>query len=131
MLFRGFNTKCVHAEKTLNIEAEKYTQQYGVAGSSNGLSSLFSGDHERKAAEQSMNLLEKTKYTLALSSGTAAAMLVAHLLEPGDHLIASKDIYCGFVKSFMNLHSMENEITYVDFDDYSKFKASFKENTKV
>jgi len=78
-----------------------------------------------------MSELEKVKYTLATSSGTAAAMLIIHLLRPGDHLIASKDMYCGLIKSFMNLPALENEVSYVDFGKEAELLAAFKPNTKV
>ena len=85
----------------------------------------------RKATEDALSILEGVKYTLAASSGTVAAMLIVHLLKPGDHLIASKDIYCGLIKSFMNLPALENEVSYVDFSNEAELLQAFKPNTKV
>lgn len=102
-----------------------------LVGSGNGYTYSRCGNPVRKAAEEAISALENTKYSLAFSSGTAASLLIAHLLKPGDHLIASKDIYCGTIKSFMNLPALENAVSYVDFSNESELMGAFKPNTKV
>lgn len=102
-----------------------------LASSSSGFTYSRASNPLRKAAEEALSELERVKYTLATSSGTAAALLVIHLLKPGDHLIASKDMYCGLIKSFMNLPQLENEVSYVDLGNEAELLAAFKQNTKV
>jgi cystathionine gamma-lyase/cystathionine beta-lyase len=133
---KGFLTKCVHAgqqsDKSNGALAIPITMSSTfLAGSQAGFSYGRLDNPVKKAAEDVVSSLEKCKYTLAVSSGTAAAMLVSHLLKPGDHLIVGKDIYCGIIKSFMNVHYMDNEVTYVDLNDEAALKAAFKKNTKV
>lgn len=45
--------------------------------------------------------LENGKYALITSSGMGAANIVFHLLNHGDHLIASDDLYGG-VTAYIN-----------------------------
>lgn len=134
--YRGFHTKCVHAGQAPDkasgaLVAPINMSTTFVVGSQSEYTYSRDGNPARKATEDALSALEKVKHTLTLSSGTAAALLIIHLLKPGDHLIASKDIYCGLIKSFMNMHWLENEVSYVDFSNEVEFLSSFKPNTKV
>ena len=53
------------------------------------------GNPTRKALEESLAALENGRFALAFSSGLAAEHAVLSTLKPGDHVVASEDMYGG------------------------------------
>ena len=83
--------------------------------------------------------LERTKAILeggirgfAFSSGQAANMAVFSLLEPGDHIILSDDIYGGTFRIIGDVFGKYGiEHTYVDMSDLDAVQAAIQKNTKM
>ena len=68
----------------------------------------------------------------AFSSGQAANMAVFSLLNPGDHVLLSDDIYGGTFRIIGDVFGKYGiEHTYVEMDDLDAVKAAIKPNTKM
>ena len=66
------------------------------------------------------------------SSGQAANMAVFSLLNPGDHVLLSDDIYGGTFRIIGDVFGKYGiEHTYVEMDDLDAVKAAIKPNTKM
>jgi O-acetylhomoserine (thiol)-lyase len=70
---------------------------------------------------------------VAFASGIAAqAAALFTLLQPGDHVVSSAALYGGTVNQFKHLlRKMKVDLTWVDPDDRSAWKAAVRDNTKA
>ena len=86
----------------------------------------------RLELERTMALLEGGIRGFAFSSGQAANMAVFSLLEPGDHIILSDDIYGGTFRIIGDVFGKYGiEHTYVDMSDMDAVQAAIQKNTKM
>ena len=86
----------------------------------------------RLELERTMAILEGGIRGLAFSSGQAANMAVFSLLEPGDHIILSDDIYGGTFRIIGDVFGKYGiEHTYVDMSDLDAVQAAVQKNTKM
>ena len=86
----------------------------------------------RLELERTMAILEGGIRGFAFSSGQAANMAVFSLLEPGDHIILSDDIYGGtfrIIGDGFGKYGIEH--TYVDMSDLDAVQAAIQKNTKM
>ncbi len=85
------------------------------------------------AFEKSLAALEKAKYCIATSSGMAACNLVCHLLQPGDHVIVSDDLYGGTTAYFLDVAKNTGglHVDALDLRDVKTLQEAFKPNTKL
>ncbi|RZA07100.1 MAG: cystathionine gamma-synthase [Proteobacteria bacterium] len=73
-------------------------------------------------------------YGAAFGSGVGATTTVLHLLQPGDHVIATDDLYGGTFRLFDKVFAAGgkgHQFSYVDMSDLAAFEAAFKPNTKM
>ncbi len=91
-----------------------------------------SGNPTRKALETCLASLENGKYCRAFASGMAAITAVLSLLSPGDHVIATEDLYGGSYRIFewYRTHYGIN-ITYVQGSDPDNFTRAITPATKL
>lgn len=84
------------------------------------------------ALEQGVAALEGGTRALAFASGMAGANVALSLLNAGDHLITSLDIYGG-VKRLLTEQISRRGITYdlVDVHDLAAVEAAIQPNTKM
>lgn len=86
----------------------------------------------RLELERTMAILEGGIRGFAFSSGQAANMAVFSLLEPGDHIILSDDIYGGTFRIIGDVFGKYGiEHTYVDMSDMDAVQAAIQKNTKM
>ncbi len=86
----------------------------------------------RLELERTMAILEGGIRGFAFSSGQAANMAVFSLLEPGDHIILSDDIYGGTFRIIGDVFGKYGiEHTYVDMSDLGAVQAAIQKNTKM
>ncbi len=83
--------------------------------------------------EERVANLENGCGAVAFASGIAAqAAALFTLLTPGDHVVASAALYGGTVNQLKHLlRKMSIELTWVDPDDVSAWKAAVRPNTKA
>jgi cystathionine gamma-lyase len=86
----------------------------------------------RDALQGCLAALEGGKHALAFSSGLAASDAVFHLLNAGDHMILSDDLYGGTYRLADKVFKrMGIEQTYVDVTKPAAVEAAIKPNTKL
>jgi O-acetylhomoserine (thiol)-lyase len=85
------------------------------------------------AFEERVANLEGGVGAVGFASGLAAqAAALFTILQPGDHLVASEALYGGTVTQLKHLlGKLSVELTFVNPDDPSAWKAALGENTKV
>lgn len=83
----------------------------------------------RRRLEETIAFLEGGDWGLCFSSGMAAISAVVSLLQPGDHVIVSSDLYGGTYRLFQMLGKYGLEFTYVDTSDAAAI--IIKKNTKM
>jgi len=86
----------------------------------------------REALEQVITKLECAVDTLAFSTGMAAEAALMELFNPGDHIIATDDLYGGSIRLFDTI-SKKNGLTfdYVDTRNISNIKTKINDKTKA
>jgi cystathionine gamma-synthase len=99
-----FETLAVHAGAEPNphtgavvpaIEMSTTFKQDGVGGLRAGFDYGRSGNPTRAALEEAIAVLEDATHGIAYASGLAATQNILYLLDPGDRLLMSDDVYGG------------------------------------
>ena len=87
----------------------------------------------RFAFERCIADLESGAAGFAFASGLAAGATVLELLDAGDHVIATQDLYGGSFRLFdkVRRRSAGLEFTYVDMSDLAALEAAIRPNTKM
>lgn len=87
----------------------------------------------REALEKCVCALENGVRGFAFGSGMAAISHVMELLQPGDHVIASDDLYGGTYRLFENIRKKTAGIqfSFVDCTDAEKMTQAIQKNTKM
>lgn len=86
----------------------------------------------RQELERTLAKLEKGCKAWAFSSGMAAVTSWVKILNPGDHVIVSEDLYGGTYRIFNEIYGRFGyEFSYIDTSDLELVKSSIKENTKA
>jgi cystathionine gamma-synthase len=90
------------------------------------------GNPTRKALESTLALLENGKFGLAFASGVAATMAALQVLKPGDHVVASNDIYGGSYRIFEKLlRPWGVSTSYAEEESTESFAAAIIPETKL
>ncbi|NLU53126.1 MAG: PLP-dependent transferase [Clostridiaceae bacterium] len=86
----------------------------------------------REQLEKIVAKLESGVDAIAFSSGMAAITAMMELFKPGDHIIASDDLYGGSHRLFTHI-SMKNGLSfsYVNTADITAIKNNLRDNTKA
>lgn len=86
----------------------------------------------RRTLERCLAALEGAKHGLAFASGCAAMTTLLHTLKPGDHVVASDDVYGG---SFRILDKVMKPLgiatTQVDMTDPQNVARAIRPETKI
>jgi len=86
----------------------------------------------RTALEVCLATLEGAKYGAAFASGLAASDALLHMLEVGDHVIASDDLYGGSYRLFDKVYRRHGvDFTFVDLSDPKALEAAITPKTKM
>jgi len=87
----------------------------------------------RLAYEQCVADLESGSRGFAFASGMAAIATIMELLQPGDHVVISDDVYGGTYRLCENVRkrSAGLSFSFVDFTDINKVSAAILPQTKM
>jgi len=87
----------------------------------------------RKAWEACIADLEGGVAGFAFASGMAAADALMHLLSPGDHVLATNDLYGGSWRLFERVRrgSSGLDFTFADLGDPEVAASGFRDNTRM
>lgn len=91
-----------------------------------------SGNPTRKALEEAIAELENGDRGFAFASGMAAISSAFMLLEAGDHVLVSKDVYGGTFRIITQVLTQFNiDHTFIDMTDLDETARNVRPNTKV
>ena len=86
----------------------------------------------RSALQEALAALEGGKYALSFASGLAATDNMLRLVKPGQHVIASDDLYGGVYRLFADiLVDYGLQFSFVDTADSSAVERAITPNTKL
>lgn len=86
----------------------------------------------RKELERIMTDLEHGLDTIAFATGMAAVSAMMELFMPGDHVVATDDLYGGVIRQFRKVNEKNGmTFTYVDTSDLQAVEEAIRENTKL
>ena len=135
-----FNTKTIHGGQ---IEEKGYGAVMPPIYQTSTYSQKTPGDHKgyeysrthnptRSALENSLSSIEGGKFGLAFGSGLAAIDAVLKLLNPGDEVISTNDLYGGSYRLFTKIFEKYGLIfQFTEMHDLSKIENLVNKNTKM
>ncbi|HZH04042.1 MAG TPA: PLP-dependent aspartate aminotransferase family protein, partial [Myxococcaceae bacterium] len=86
----------------------------------------------RKALEGCLAALEGAKHGMAFASGLAATDMLMHLLDAGDHVVCSDDVYGGTFRLFDKVYRRHGlSFSFVDLSDPKNLEAALTPKTKL
>ncbi|WP_434382325.1 cystathionine gamma-synthase [Melittangium boletus] len=86
----------------------------------------------RKALQDCLAALEGAKHGLAYASGLAATDNLMHLLNAGDHVVVSDDVYGGTFRIFDKVWKRHGlDFSFVDLSNPDAFEAAITPKTKM
>lgn len=86
----------------------------------------------RTALEKNIASLEEGKYGLAFSSGMSAISTITQMLNAGDHIICSDDVYGGTFRLFDKVLKKFNlEFDFIDLTSLQSLERYIKSTTKL
>ncbi len=135
-----FETLCIHgSSKKYDVTGavsvpifQSATFSHPGIGESTGFDYSRLQNPTREHLEITMAALENGMDAMAFSSGMAAISALMELFAPGDHIIASDDLYGGSHRLFHHI-SVKNGLSFdlVDTSDISLIEEKIKAHTKA
>ena len=135
-----FNTKTIHG-------GQKHDEAYGAVmppiyqtstyaqstpGGHKGYEYSRTQNPTRHALENAFASIENGKYGLAFASGLAAIDAVIKLLEPGDEVISTNDLYGGTYRLFTKIfEGFGIKFHFIGMDNAPKVTEYINSNTKL
>ena len=136
----AMESKCVHGALgyepiTGSVSFPIYqtaTFRHKALGESTGFDYTRLQNPTRQELERSIAILEAGIEGFAFSSGQAANMALFTILNPGDHVILSDDIYGGTYRIGEDIFTKYGvKFTYVDMSDIQNLKDAITDKTRM
>ena len=137
----GFDTRAIHAgQKNDPVTGAVMTPIYATStyaqespGVHKGYEYSRTSNPTRKALEDCIASLENGDQGFAFASGMAATSTILELLDAGDHVIASDDLYGGTYRLMEDVRKRTSSLdfSFVDFSKTSNILGAIKPNTKM
>jgi len=111
-----------------------FTSTYVQAGPGEHKGFEYSRTHNptRFALEGCLAALEGAKHGLAFASGLAATDMVMHLLDAGDHVVCSDDVYGGTFRIFDKVFKRHGlSYSFVDLSNPDNLEPAITPKTKL
>ncbi len=136
------NTKCLYGnQKKIPVENtgaisfpiyQTATFAHPDVGSSTGYDYSRLQNPTREQLERIVASLEDGYDAIAFASGMAAMNALMELFKPGDHILASDDLYGGTIRIFNHINKKNGiEVEYIDTSDASLTERHIKNNTQA
>ncbi len=101
-------------------------------GKHKGFEYARTGNPTRNTLERCLAALEGADHGVCFSSGCAAMTTLLHTLRPGDHIVASDDVYGGSFRILDKVfRPLGIETTQVDMTDVAAVEAAMTPATKM
>ncbi len=135
-----FNTKAIHGGQELDpaygaimppiYQTTTYAQS--TPGGHKGFEYSRTHNPTRRALENAFASIENANYGLAFGSGLAAIDAVIKLLNPGDEVISTNDLYGGSYRLFTSIFEKYGiKFHFIGMDSAANIEAYVNENTKL
>ena len=135
-----FNSKTIHGGQEPDkaygavmppiYQTSTYAQS--TPGGHQGYEYSRSGNPTRTALERSLASIENGKFGLAFASGLAAIDAVIKLLNPGDEVISTNDLYGGSYRLFRQVFEKYGIVFhFIGMQESSVIEQHINENTKM
>ncbi|MCS7062260.1 MAG: PLP-dependent transferase, partial [Anaerolineae bacterium] len=86
----------------------------------------------RSALQECLAALEGGRYGLSFASGMAAIDTVLRLLKPGDHVLASNDVYGGTYRLFTKVYAQYGlHFSFVEMGNLDAVRSALQPNTRM
>ncbi len=86
----------------------------------------------RDALQKNLSAIENARYGVAFSSGLAAVDAIMKLLNPGDEVIATNDLYGGTYRLFRKIFEKYGiRFHFTEMSDIQNIEAFINENTRL
>lgn len=139
-LHSGFGTRAVHAGQqpdaatgavmTPIYQTSTYAQE--APGKHKGHEYSRVSNPTRTALEGNLAGLEGAEHGIAFSSGVAGIDAIMKSLRPGDHVVATDDLYGGTYRLMRQVFEpLDIHTSFVDMSDPSQVEAAFTDTTKL
>jgi cystathionine gamma-lyase len=139
-LHAGFGTRAVHAGQapdpasgavmTPIYQTSTFAQE--SPGRHKGYEYARVSNPTRTALEGNLAGLEQAEHGIAFSSGVAGIDAIMKSLRPGDHVVATDDLYGGTYRLLTQVFEPLNlEVSFVEMDDPDRVEAAFTDDTKL
>ncbi|WP_435178168.1 cystathionine gamma-synthase [Halorussus sp. AFM4] len=135
-----FETRSIHAGQEPDEETgalmtpihANSTYEQDAPGEHRGYEYSRTGNPTRTDLEANVASLEGGEYGRAFSSGMGAINTVLNLLESGDHVVASEDVYGGTHRIFTQVYEQYDlSFDFVDMTDLDETRAAVGEDTEL
>ena len=135
-----FGTKTIHAGQKADPSTgaimtpiyQTSTYKQDSPGEFKGYEYSRTGNPTRTALENNLAALENGKYGLCFGSGLAAVEAIIKLLNPGDEVISTNDLYGGTYRIFSSIFEKYGiKFHFIGMNDDSKIISHINENTKM
>ena len=140
----GMNTKAIHTEKRVKLPTGDVMPPIHLSttfeNSQPGEYEYFygrSGNPTRELFERTMASLEgvedfESMHSFGMASGMAAVTLIGELVEPGENVVITKDVYGGTTRFFSQVMTKRGiEVNFCDLYDEEKLSSLINEKTKL
>ncbi|MGI9547616.1 MAG: cystathionine gamma-synthase [Flavobacteriaceae bacterium] len=135
-----FNSKTIHGGQEPDkaygavmppiYQTSTYAQT--TPGGHQGYEYSRSGNPTRSALERSLASIENGKHGLAFASGLAAIDAVIKLLDPGDEVVSTNDLYGGSYRLFRQVFEKYGiKFHFVGMQSIEEIASHINENTKL
>ena len=135
-----FGTKAIHAGvhpdpstgaiMTPIFQTTTYVQT--APGEHKGYEYARTKNPTREQLEASIAALENAKFGRCFASGMSATDSLIRLLEPGDEIVVTNDLYGGTYRLFTKLYERYGlKFHFVDMQDINAVDAALNENVKM
>ena len=135
-----FATKAIHAGveadastgaiMTPIFQTSTYVQE--KLGEHKGFEYSRTGNPTRQALEQNIAAIENGKYGLCFGSGMAATDAVIKLLNPGDEVVSTSDLYGGTYRLYTKIFAKYGiKFHFIGMESPEKVAEYINENTKL
>lgn len=137
---RGFGTRAIHAGQqpdpstgaimTPIYQTSTYVQE--APGEHKGYEYARGTNPTRGALERNLASLENAQYGVCFGSGVAAIDALMKGLEPGDHVVATEDLYGGTYRLFVETFERFGlSFSFVDMSELNAVEAVITDDTKM
>lgn len=135
-----FNSKAIHGGQQPDkaygsvmppiYQTSTYAQT--TPGGHQGYEYSRSGNPTRTALENSLASIENGNYGLAFASGLSAIDAVIKLLEPGDEVVSTNDLYGGSYRLFRQVYEKYGIVFhFIGMQDASEIASYITDKTKL